>query len=209
MLLFFIHQSEEMRFVNNTAAVCLFALTAASLAHADSYDPATGRVTIDALRVGDTVYTNVVVTVASVLTVGGSRSAVPAGYVSQGGLIWSPVTSTNYNWTQANTYCTSSVLNGQSGWRLPTLFELSGLNSPISEGTRSVGGLYASGAFKGQGWTLSAVWSSTPASAGQDNVGGYNGVFLADNTDPKYPFKAGQAASGAIVDQAYVSCVHN
>lgn len=84
-------------------------------------------------------------------TVAGTTSTVsftvlPAGYVVQGGLIWMPATFSD-SWTNANAYCTNAYINGQIGWRLPTLAELTALR--------------ASGAMNGQGWTLSATWTST------------------------------------------------
>ena len=80
---------------------------------------------------------------------------LPAGYVIQGGLTWMPVTFYD-TWTNANTYCTTTTINGQTGWRLPTQTELSAL--------------YASGAMKGQGWTLNYTWSSSVYSAGTHYV---------------------------------------
>jgi hypothetical protein len=71
---------------------------------------------------------------------------LPTGYFVQGGIIWMPVNSTTYTRDAANSYCTTSTINGQTGWRLPTDVELSSL--------------YASGAAKGQGWTLGNTWSS-------------------------------------------------
>ncbi|MFA6312658.1 MAG: hypothetical protein WC681_14345 [Sterolibacterium sp.] len=41
------------------------------------YDAATNRLTVDAITLGNTTYTNVVVTVGSVISVGGSGPAVP------------------------------------------------------------------------------------------------------------------------------------
>jgi hypothetical protein len=76
---------------------------------------------------------------------------LPAGYVSQGGLIWMPVAATWYKWAQANTLCAGSIL-GQTGWRLPTQAELAALQT--------------SGAMNGQGWTLNATWSSEAGGAG-------------------------------------------
>ena len=92
-------------------------------------------------------------------------TALPAGYVSEGGLTWMPVSSTPYTYAQATALCAGTI-NGQTGWRLPTLTELSGLTPPIAFGTYAAGGLYGSGAMNGQGWTLSDTWSSTPVSAG-------------------------------------------
>jgi len=78
-------------------------------------------------------------------------AATPKGFVSQGGLTWMPI-SFYKNWSEANSYCTNTAINGQNGWRLPTKDELSAL--------------YNSGAMKDQGWTLNNTWSSTPAGSG-------------------------------------------
>lgn len=45
-----------------------------SAANADTFDPATGHITIDSIQVGGTVYTNVVIAFASVISVGGSTT---------------------------------------------------------------------------------------------------------------------------------------
>ncbi len=60
---------------------CLSAALGTSVAIADSYDPATNRLTVDSVQVGDTVYTSVVITVGSVISVGGSTpvSQTPSG----------------------------------------------------------------------------------------------------------------------------------
>ena len=103
---------------------------------------------------------------------------VAAAYVLQGGLTWMPVTFSN-NWANANAYCTTTTINGQTGWRMPTQAELSAL--------------YTSGAMNGQGWTLWIIWSSTVYSAGTHYaVGMVNGaVSWYDDTDVRF----------------YVSCV--
>ena len=76
---------------------------------------------------------------------------LPAGYVSQGGLTWMPVSVTLYNFAQATTLCAGTFL-GQTGWRLPTFAELNGL--------------FVSGAMNGQGWKLGVTSSSTPNGVG-------------------------------------------
>jgi tetratricopeptide (TPR) repeat protein len=103
---------------------------------------------------------------------------LPQGYVSQGGLTWMPINSSTKNWSDANAYCTNTAINGQTGWRLPTKDELSAL--------------YNSGATKGQGWTLSTPWSSTPGSAG-----GYYFVDLHNGFVDSYYF----------ANSHYVTCV--
>jgi hypothetical protein len=55
------------------------------------------------------------------------------------------------NWSDANTYCNNTAINGQTGWRLPTKDELVAL--------------YHSGAMKVQGWTWGYAQSSTPTSS--------------------------------------------
>lgn len=98
----------------------------------------------------------------TVLTIGGvsdtftttTVAALPPGYISQGGLTWMPITVID-NWTNANTYCTTTTINGQTGWRLPTTAELTSLS-----GSGAMNGL-------GLGW----IWSSTPNGAGRhENV---------------------------------------
>jgi hypothetical protein len=65
--------------------------------------------------------------------------------VSQGGLTWLPVSSTQYSYADAATLCAGTI-SGLTGWRLPTVTELSALytaypsNSPV---------------LLGYGWTLS------------------------------------------------------
>jgi hypothetical protein len=88
-------------------------------------------------------------------TVSFTVAALPAGYVYQGGLTWMPVSATTYTQVAADTYCTTTTINGQTGWRLPTEVEMIGPLYPIK------GGLYGSGAMNGQGWTLGKTWSST------------------------------------------------
>jgi len=100
-----------------------------------------------------------------------------AGYVTQGSLTWMPVTSTD-TWTNANTYCTTSTINGVTGWRMPTRLELSVL--------------YTIGAMNGQGWTLNYTWSSTPF------VANYYSVSLGN----------GLVNTNADATPLYVSCVH-
>lgn len=89
---------------------------------------------------------------------------LPVGYVDYGGLIWRPIDSTNKNWNAANTYCTTSTINGQTGWRLPTEAELQDIAQ------NNLSGMNAAG------WTLFLTWSSTG-----DGMGGHMGVDLLTN----------------------------
>ncbi|MDB5949632.1 MAG: hypothetical protein JWR65_1487, partial [Massilia sp.] len=68
-----------------------------------------------------------------------------ANVVTNGALTWMPVTF-SANWTDANAFCTTSTINGLTGWRLPTEFDLSTL--------------FASGSMSGQGWSLQRTWTS-------------------------------------------------
>ncbi len=80
---------------------------------------------------------------------------LPAGFISQGGLIWTPndIMETNIaSWPLADNYCNTTTINGQTGWRLSTQLELSSL--------------FSSGALAGQGWYLRETWSSTADGAG-------------------------------------------
>jgi hypothetical protein len=89
-----------------------------------------------------------------------AAASLPAGYVVQGGLTWTPNTigSTTWgnvgvaNWATANAFCAAGTFNGQTGWRLPTKPELESL--------------YSSGAINGQGWALHYTWSSTAYGSG-------------------------------------------
>lgn len=99
---------------------------------------------------------------------GGSGSSTPAAstlssYVSEGGLTWMPVSSTQYTYAQASALCAGTI-NGLTGWRLPLEAELSAL--------------YTSGAMNGQGWMLlGGTWSSTP-----NLTGTHNSVNLTSGT---------------------------
>ncbi|MFL6657040.1 MAG: hypothetical protein ACJ8GW_03115 [Massilia sp.] len=67
-------------------------------------------------------------------------------FVTQNGRRWMPVLRTD-TWANANAFCTGSTIDGQTGWKLPTQFDLTEL--------------YASGAMNSQGWILGMTWSST------------------------------------------------
>jgi len=111
---------------------------------------------------------------------------LPAGYVIQGGLTWTPNITTvggwygagRVDWNMANTYCTTAI-NGLTGWRLPTQFELKSL--------------YSSGAAAGQpGWTLDYTWSSASVGAGFHYDVSLNIGIVGTSNDASY---------------SYVSCV--
>jgi hypothetical protein len=73
-------------------------------------------------------------------------------------------------WGNANSFCNNTAINGVSGWRLPTQFDLTEL--------------YQSGAMNGQGWTLGAIWSSTGLIGEHTTVNLLNGnvVTVSDGT---------------------------
>ncbi len=150
-------------------------------ATASTYNLATndqGKTVIFEVTPVSTVAPTTGVPVLSAATAAVTAGNLPAGYVLQGGLLWTPATFTKV-WADANTYCTGSILNGTTGWRLPTVAELSAL--------------YASGAMNGQGWTLSYTWSSMPNGSG---IHYYVGL---DN---------GGVYSSYDTNSYYVSCVH-
>jgi hypothetical protein len=189
---------------------CLLAALAASEAHAVSYDGKTGQVTIDTVQVGDAVYHNVIITIKDILGYGGSY-ATPRATVTQGGLTWSQPSMTQYKYADAVAYCNNSAFNavGSTGWRLPTIKELTGSDPTVPTLTPATGGVYGSGVMTAQGWpSTTIVWSSTPTTPStQGNYPGYWNVLFAKNTDPAYPFPAGSIVNSAPPDWAYVTCV--
>jgi hypothetical protein len=104
-------------------------------------------------------------------------TALPAGYVSEGGLTWMPVSSTPYTYAQATALCAGTI-NGQTGWRLPTQAELSALYSAYPS---------YSAVLTGQGWALHGTWSSSlygtlPPSLSSSTYGSsYHNVVGLDN----------------------------
>jgi hypothetical protein len=91
-------------------------------------------------------------------------AAVNASYVVRSSRAWMPVASMAH-WSDANSFCTTSTINGATGWRLPTEFELADL--------------FTSGAMNGQGWTLAKTWSSTVSGSAHLAVDLSNGVSAA------------------------------
>ena len=95
---------------------------------------------------GDSTATNTVLTIGGVSDT--FTSTTPStGYLVQGGLLWMPMLANT--WVNANTYCTTTTINGQTGWRLPTSGELSGFAATATSA----------------GWG-GGVWSSTYHSPG-------------------------------------------
>jgi hypothetical protein len=104
--------------------------------------------------------------------------ATAGTFVTRGALSFMPVTRID-TWTNANAFCSTSTINGATGWRLPMQAELSELA--------------ASGALAGQGWTLGATWTSSTSTSGAHNT-----VNLATGA---------VAANEVDSNGAYVSCV--
>lgn len=101
-----------------------------------------------------------------------------ATIVKFGGRTWSPVTFPD-TFANANTYCTTTTINGTKGWRLPAEIELTDL--------------YNSGAIAGHGWTLSRTWSSTA------------GTLTAERKTVR--LDTGIVGDEAEVNTSYVACV--
>lgn len=105
----------------------------------------------------------------------------PAGagsFVVKGAVKWMPATFIG-TWNDAKSFCSNSKIDGVTGWRLPTEFELTEM--------------FASGLLSGQGWTLNKTWSST--------VGATAGTQLAVN------LSNGGSATDSTANMAYVTCV--
>ena len=107
-----------------------------------------------------------------------SVSAAQLFYASEGGLTWMPVSNTTYTLSNASVLC-SGTINGQTGWRLPTVAELLAL--------------YSSKAFNGKGWMLGATWSSATQIPGFSN----KTVNLS----------IGSTSSNAYTQTIYLTCV--
>lgn len=104
--------------------------------------------------------------------------ATTATAVTQGGHTWMPVTFFD-TWTNANSFCTATTINGTKGWRMPTEIELTDLRT--------------SGAIAGHGWNLSRTWSSTAGALPAQR----KGVRLDD----------GAVSDDAETSSSYVACV--
>jgi hypothetical protein len=101
-----------------------------------------------------------------------------ASYVTTGALSWMP-TWFGRTWAQADAYCRGEKINGLTGWRLPTRFELTTL--------------VASGELAGKGWTMLDTWTSEAGAAAKQhlavNLSTSGSMSLADES------------------KAYVTCV--
>jgi hypothetical protein len=73
-----------------------------------------------------------------------------------GGLTWLRPDATTRTYAASQTYCSSTAIDGQTGWRLPTQSELQALHAEKG-----------SNVLASAGWRLDWIWSSTPYSAGR------------------------------------------
>jgi hypothetical protein len=81
-----------------------------------------------------------------------SADVTGAATVSAVSLSWMGATR-SLAWSDANGFCTGSVIDNQTGWRLPTPDELSRL--------------YTANVLAGRGWKLGDTWSSTKGTTTQ------------------------------------------
>lgn len=137
----------------------------------------------------------------SITTSQSSSSQVPKYYLQQGGLIWTPTSYSQFlNWSDANAYCQNNTIIGKTGWRLPTLTELTAFNAAYSAGT-----LTAQWSLMDQlnsPWQGSWTWSSTP-----DYSTIFQGIYQAVSLgNPLAVFNVTSIPDSIPVN---VTCVHS
>ena len=145
---------EQDMLITKVAAIVAFMAAAPCWADAgDAYNASNGTLQIPQIIVGNTMYGNVVITIGSIVSVGGSKP-MSSFYLSQGGLTWMPIivnSSPGYTYAEATALCAGTI-NGQTGWRLPTNNELLALSaSSVFTPTTPAG------------WVAASTWSSTPS----------------------------------------------
>jgi hypothetical protein len=101
-----------------------------------------------------------------------------AAYVTRAGLTWMPATVA-LTWTEADAYCKNTSIQGTTGWKLPSQFELADLSS--------------SGMLNGQGWVVGDAWTATAGSTADSHFA----VNLASGASNAFPKE----------NKAYVTCV--
>jgi hypothetical protein len=102
-----------------------------------------------------------------------------AKFVTSGSLKWMGVTATQHNYADALSFCTNSMIDNQTGWRLPTAAELNNL--------------FSANAITGQGWTVGNTWSSTAGT----QAASHRAINLSTN----------DTLNRADTDSAYFTCV--
>lgn len=79
-----------------------------------------------------------------------------AAYVTQGGKVWMPPSTTLRNWDDAKAFCENTTIRNLGGWRLPTQDEL----------TAMVGSV----ALPSQNWRLADTWTTKGGAAAKTYV---------------------------------------
>ncbi len=110
-------------------------------------------------------------------------AANPAGSFTQNGLVWARPAQAKRPWASSANYCSEAVIAGKTGWRMPTLSEISGMYT--QKGVTALTQL---------GWPTDWIWTSTPYSSGYQ-------VFR---------FSDGLTSWSPLVDteRQYLACVH-
>lgn len=157
---------EAMNTKRLASMVAMAVLMASSaIGYADSYDPTTGRLTVSSITIGSTEYTNVVVTVGSVVSVG-SATQINSGSTCSGAF---PLHGVSFTATKNASAGTISVsLTGTSTTALWTPYYWSFVQSSNSiQGTQGGALWTGTGGFSGgpvpQGVTKSGTYSSFPS----------------------------------------------
>lgn len=107
-----------------------------------------------------------------------SAPALAGKFVISAGKTWMPVELIN-TWAVANTFCTTTTINGQTGWSLPNAFELSELHKKVD--------------LNNQGWSFSTTWTSTVGTV----AASHSAINLLN----------GDVSNLADVSSAYFTCV--
>lgn len=101
-----------------------------------------------------------------------------AAYVTHESLSWMPATAA-LTWAKANDYCMNTKIDGKTGWRLPSQFELAALAK--------------SGMLAEKGWASGDVWTATAGTTADSHFA----VNLESGVSNAYPKD----------NQAYLTCV--
>jgi hypothetical protein len=105
------------------------------------------------------------------------------------GLMWTGKdNSGDVSWNQAAEYCSNLQLAGLSGWRLPTIEELQGIDDPSVTAQAmfdaGVTGVHVKGSLKLTGW----LWSiSQGGAAGKPSNGPWNFNFAGEQAGDSFP----------------------
>ncbi|NRD55429.1 DUF1566 domain-containing protein [Corallococcus sp. AB018] len=110
-------------------------------------------------------------------SVSGLPTAVdPTGTLTSGGLTWVKPGTATVTWMDGKTSCANMVIAGQTGWRMPTMDELTDLW--VDKGTSLLAA---------EGWTLDWIWTMSPYSSGhQVTRMSTGGVSYSNDTDKQF-----------------------